>query len=75
MEDVRSVDIKAEVSRSPNQQNLIKYISFHLLHTLLLLIICSFTEMGQDEHLVTLCYPLHVFPGNVFDTIIALCSM
>lgn len=35
----------------------------------------SFTGMGQDEHLATLRYPLHVFPGNRFETIIALRSM
>lgn len=75
MEDVRSVAIKAEASHSPNQQYLIKCFSLHLLHTLLILITCSFTEMEQDEHLAPLCWPLHVFPGNIFKTIIALRSM
>lgn len=59
--------VKAEASHSPNQQNLIK-ISFPFLHTLLSLI-CSFTELERDEHLAALCYTLHVFPGNIFDTI------
>lgn len=35
--------------------------------------VCS--EVERQEHLATLRYPLHLFPGNLVETIFALCSM